>query len=92
MHLEVFTDDENLKDFINNTKDKSKIAFEVNKGKKLQQGKPCDFLKVNTKVKIFKSEGDYTQIGFEDETTVVPYAVLNDKNKQDRARSRTYGA
>ncbi|AUS05680.1 M23 family metallopeptidase [Pseudotamlana carrageenivorans] len=84
LHLEVFTDDENLKDFINNTKDKSKIAFEVNKGKKLQQGKPCDFLKANTKVKIFKSDGDYTQIGFEDETTVVPYAVLNDKNKKTK--------
>ncbi|KAB1068400.1 hypothetical protein F6U93_06780 [Tamlana haliotis] len=82
LHLEVFTDDANLSEFINNTKDKDRITYEVDKGKKLHKGKPCDLLLTNTNVKIFECDGDYTQIGFEDETAVVPYVILNDENKK----------
>ncbi|MBU2950779.1 hypothetical protein KO493_08725 [Tamlana agarivorans] len=82
LHLEVFTDDANLSGFLNNNKDKDQTTYEVEKGKTLHVGKPCDFLKANAKVKIYQSDGEYTQIGFEDETTVVAYTVLNDENKK----------
>ncbi|MDO6760669.1 hypothetical protein Q4566_10700 [Tamlana sp. 2_MG-2023] len=77
LHLEVFTDDANLSGFLNNNKDKDQTTYEVEKGKTLHVGKPCDFLKAKTKVKIYQSDGDYTQIGFEDETAVVPRDTLD---------------
>ncbi|QQY82477.1 hypothetical protein JJL45_00350 [Tamlana sp. s12] len=76
LHLEVFTDDANLSEFINNTKDKDKSTFEVAKGKVLQAAKPCNFLKANTKVKIYESDGGYTQIGFENVRGVIKRSHL----------------
>lgn len=66
VHLEVFTDDKNLSSFINNNKDKDRISYEVEIGKVLQVAQPCNFLKANTKVKIYQIKDSYAQIGFED--------------------------
>ncbi|OED34894.1 hypothetical protein AB832_06740 [Flavobacteriaceae bacterium (ex Bugula neritina AB1)] len=66
VHLEVFSDDKNLANFINNSKDKDRTSYEIAKDKTLQVAKPCNFLKANTKVKIYQTKDNYTQIGFED--------------------------
>lgn len=66
VHLEVFTDDAHVKTFINNTTDKDRTTYEVEKDKTLQVAKPCNFLKKDTYVKIYEIKEDYTEIGFED--------------------------
>ena len=66
VHLEVFSDDKNLTNFINNIKDKDRTSYEIAKDKTLQVARPCNFLKANTKVKIYQTNDNYTQIGFED--------------------------
>ncbi|WP_062054586.1 GW dipeptide domain-containing protein [Aquimarina longa] len=64
-HIEVFTDDSGIHEFINNTQDNDRTSYEVAKEQLLQVGKPCNFLKADTKVKIYQTKDDYTQIGFE---------------------------
>ncbi|WP_062054332.1 hypothetical protein [Aquimarina longa] len=66
VHIEVFTDDSGIHEFINNTQDNDRTSYEVAKEQLLQVGKPCNFLKADTKVKIYQIKDDYTQIGFED--------------------------
>lgn len=71
MHVEVFTDDTELKNFFDNTKgDNDRTSYEIAEGKELQQyppAKSCDFLKQGMKVKIYdNTDALYTQIGFED--------------------------
>ncbi|WP_108866558.1 hypothetical protein [Aquimarina aquimarini] len=66
VHIEVFTDDSGIHEFINNIQDNDRTSYEVAKEQLLQVGKPCNFLKADTKVKIYQIKDDYTQIGFED--------------------------
>ncbi|WP_062057088.1 TIGR02594 family protein [Aquimarina longa] len=74
LHLEVFTDDTEIENLINNVKkDNSRTTYIATSGQTLQLAKPCNFLKANTKVKIYQTKGDYTQIGFED----VFYEIAN---------------
>lgn len=73
VHLEVFSNDKNLANFINNSKDKDRTSYEIAKDKTLQVAKPCNFLKANTKVKIYQTNDNYTQIGFEDIEEVVTF-------------------
>jgi len=76
VHLEVFSDDNKLKDFINNTTDKDRTSYQVAKDKTLQIAKPCKFLKTNTKVKIYQTVGKYTQIGFENVSCITKRSNL----------------
>ncbi|MFD0992987.1 TIGR02594 family protein [Tenacibaculum geojense] len=72
MHLEVFTDDPEVENFlINNAGDDSKTSLEVPANKTLQKAKPCNFLKKDIKVKILEIKENYTQIGFESIKNVV---------------------
>lgn len=83
LHLEVFTDDNGVNDFIENTQDfNDRTSYEVIKDTTLQIAKPCNFLKKNTKVKIYKIKDDYIQIGFENLSCITQRSNLNYHNKK----------
>ncbi len=73
VHLEVFTDDKNLETFINNQKDKDKTTYQAEKDQVLKAAAPCNFLKKDEKVKLFKTDGTYVQVGFENIEAVITY-------------------
>ena len=84
VHLEVFSDDKNLANFINNTKDKDRTSFEVAKDKTLQVAKPCNFLKKDAKVKIYQTKDSFTQIGFENIEKITTFDSRLSWNDTDR--------
>ncbi len=81
VHLEVFTDDTAINDFIaNKMGDDNRNQYEVPENSPLQIGKPINNLKKNTKVKVYEYKGDYVQIGFEDVELLIDYTNLVDNN------------
>ncbi|WP_298314587.1 TIGR02594 family protein [uncultured Aquimarina sp.] len=73
VHLEVFTDDIEVKNLIVNAKeDDDRTQYETPENSTLQVGKPVNDLKKDTKVKVYQRKGDFAEIGFENLTKTIP--------------------
>ncbi len=82
VHLEVFTDDDQLQNFLSNDPagDNDKISYEIAKGKALKVGKPVNYLKKETKVKVYRRNKNFTLIGFENVEGIINYDYLEEHN------------
>ncbi len=81
VHLEVFSDDSAINDFIANKMcDDNRNQYEVPKNKTLQIGKPVNDLKKDTYVKVYEKKDDIALIGFENIELLIDYSHLVDNN------------
>ncbi|MBQ4819925.1 TIGR02594 family protein [Aquimarina sp. MMG016] len=77
VHIEVFTDDTEVKNLIANLQgDDDRTQYETPENSTLQVGKPVNDLKKDTKVKVYQRQGDFAEIGFEDIIGVTKYEHL----------------
>ncbi|KAA1244508.1 hypothetical protein [Aquimarina sp. RZ0] len=73
VHLEVFTDDPDLEEFLKNTQDNDRTRYKTKANIKIWNSKPLKKpLPKKTKVKVYQRKGNFAQIGFENFERDIP--------------------